>query len=199
MMTGQRALGRFVMVAAILAVASAGLAYAQLAGGGGAVVAHRPVQEFTHQEVQAAAVVATLNDLSKQGWEVVQIIPSWTIKSEDGTTELHPKFYEVFARRPMSAFGEPESIDLITRDSLRNAQPSDDLARGIEMADIANFDPIRRPWTILNARLHLQARILTSFLAQTLPMVKHRVHARHHRVPHEKIVARKKAPTMASR
>jgi hypothetical protein len=99
-MAVQRKLGRFTFVAATLLVASAGLAYAQIGGGAGAPPAPaRPVQEFTHQEVQAAAVVATLNDLSKQGWEVFQIIPAWTIKSEDGTTDLAPKFYEVFARR----------------------------------------------------------------------------------------------------
>jgi hypothetical protein len=97
---------RFSLTATILILASAGLAYAQLGGspaqpvkGAGAGA----VYEFTHQEVQAAAVVATLNDLSKQGWEVFQIIPAWTIKNEDGATELTPKLYEVFAKKPAAS------------------------------------------------------------------------------------------------
>jgi hypothetical protein len=103
-MTLQGKVGRFTLVATILILASAGLAYAQIAGNPAQPVkAAGTVQEFTHQEVQAAAVVATLNDLSKQGWEVFQIIPAWTIKNEDGAMEITPKFYEVFARRPAAS------------------------------------------------------------------------------------------------
>jgi hypothetical protein len=99
----RRNVGRFALVATILVLASAGLAYAQLAGNSAQPAKAAGAYEFTHQEVQAASVIATLNDLSKQGWEVFQIIPAWTIKNDDGATELTPKFYEVFARKPAAS------------------------------------------------------------------------------------------------
>jgi hypothetical protein len=103
-MTSRGKTVRFALVAVILAVASAGLAFAQLGAGQAPLVKTAGVvQEYTHQEVQAASIVATLNDLSKQGWDVFQIIPSWTIKNEDGTTDLTPKTYQVFARRAAAA------------------------------------------------------------------------------------------------
>ena len=104
-MTLSGKLSRLVLVGVFVTAVSAGLAYAQIAGKDAAPRAASPhvVQEFSHQEVQAAAVVATLNDLSKQGWEVFQVIPSWTLKNEDGVNDLIPKSYQVFARRPAPA------------------------------------------------------------------------------------------------
>ena len=57
--------------------------------------------EFLNQEVQADTVVESLNDLSKNGWEVFQIIPVWKIAPvPGGDNGLIPKSYQVFARRP---------------------------------------------------------------------------------------------------
>jgi hypothetical protein len=59
-----------------------------------------PVMEFTQQEVQPDALVQTLNDLSKQHWDVFQIVPAWSFKNQNGEAELVPRAYEVFGRRP---------------------------------------------------------------------------------------------------
>ena len=61
----------------------------------------RPVLEYTQQQVQANLLVQTMNDMSKQRWDVFQITPVWTIRNLNGETELAPKAYEVFARRPL--------------------------------------------------------------------------------------------------
>ncbi len=96
-------LGRFALVAVTLGAISVGLAFTQFTANAAPKPTPAAVQEFTHQEVQAALIVATLNDLSKQGWDVFQVIPGWTIKAEDGVTDLVPKTYQVFARRPVPA------------------------------------------------------------------------------------------------
>lgn len=57
--------------------------------------------EFLNQEVQADAIVATLNDLSSQGWDVFQLVPVWSIKNENAETAMSPRGYQVFGRRPV--------------------------------------------------------------------------------------------------
>lgn len=57
--------------------------------------------EFLNQEVQADAIVATMNDLSSQGWEVFQLVPVWSIKNENAETAMSPRGYQVFGRRPV--------------------------------------------------------------------------------------------------
>lgn len=84
----------------VLGLGVARLAFAQL---GGVAPDPRPAtKEFTQQEVQAALVVQTLNDLGKQRWEIFQIVPTWTINNANGATEMVPKSYQVFARRTVS-------------------------------------------------------------------------------------------------
>ncbi len=75
------------------------LSNAQL-GGSSPKPASPPLMEFTHQEVGAGLILQTLNDLSKQGWEIFQIIPTWTVGNQNGVAELTPKTYQVFGRRP---------------------------------------------------------------------------------------------------
>ncbi|HEV3165686.1 MAG TPA: hypothetical protein VGZ22_16785 [Isosphaeraceae bacterium] len=62
--------------------------------------ATRVRMEYVHQEVQADAVVQTMNDLDGQGWNIFQVIPTWQIKNDNGQSELQPRAYEVFGRRP---------------------------------------------------------------------------------------------------
>lgn len=60
-----------------------------------------PIVEFAHQNVDADGIVQTLNDLSKNGWEVFHLVPVWRLSNADGAdTSLVPKSYDVFARRP---------------------------------------------------------------------------------------------------
>jgi len=96
---------RIALASFVLLTALAGVAYAQIAGAGAAskVEGAATVYEFTNQDVQAAAVVTTLNDLSKQGWDVFQVIPTWTIRNEGEATQLVAKSYQVFARKPVAA------------------------------------------------------------------------------------------------
>lgn len=87
---------------AAVALVSAGtaLALAQQAGGDRAAQRSHARMEYVHQDVQADAVVQTLNDLDGQGWTIFQIIPSWQLKNDNGQNDLLPKAYEVFGRRP---------------------------------------------------------------------------------------------------
>ena len=57
--------------------------------------------EFSHQQVQADALTQSLNDLDKQGWEIFQIVPTWTVKNENDEAMLVPKSYVIFSRRPI--------------------------------------------------------------------------------------------------
>jgi hypothetical protein len=93
---------RSLVLGTILLLGVATAAYAQYAvqGGPGGLV-QRPVYEYTQQEVQAALLVQTLNDLSKQHWDVFQVIPAWTVRNQNGETELAAKTYQIIARRPM--------------------------------------------------------------------------------------------------
>jgi hypothetical protein len=87
-----------------VALGAATLAYAQL--GGAAQNAKRPepaVMEFTEQEVQANQLVQTMNDLSKQHWEVFQVVPVWAVRNQNGEAELVPRAYEILGRRPAPA------------------------------------------------------------------------------------------------
>jgi hypothetical protein len=88
------AIGAILLLIALLVAATS----AQVAGKG-------PARhfEYVHQEVQAAALTQTLNDLDGQGWEIFQVVPSWAIKNENNDTVLTPRAYEVFGRRAMAA------------------------------------------------------------------------------------------------
>lgn len=88
---------------AALALVGAGtaLALAQQAGGDRAAQRPRVRMEYVHQEVQADAVVQTLNDLDSQGWNIFQIVPTWQFKNENSEGALIPKTYQVFGRRPL--------------------------------------------------------------------------------------------------
>jgi hypothetical protein len=87
------------LLGAFLVLGAASLAFAQL-GGPGEAAKPAPIFEFTQQEVQAALLVQTLNDLGKQRWEVFQIVPIWTIVNQNAAVEMVPKAYQVFGRRP---------------------------------------------------------------------------------------------------
>ena len=76
------------------------VAYAQVGTTTGS--AKPPMLEYLHQEVKSDAVVQTLNDLSKQGWEVFQLMPNFTIKNDNGETSLSPTGYQIFGRRPLA-------------------------------------------------------------------------------------------------
>jgi hypothetical protein len=56
--------------------------------------------EYLHQEVQADAIVQTLNDLDGQGWSIFQIVPAWQLKNDNGEATLVARNYQVFGRRP---------------------------------------------------------------------------------------------------
>jgi hypothetical protein len=79
----------------------AALGLAQQPGGGKPATSPHVRTEYVHQEVQADAVVQSLNDLDGQGWEVFQVVPTWQIKNENGEGALVPKSYQVFGRRPV--------------------------------------------------------------------------------------------------
>jgi hypothetical protein len=81
------------------------IAFAQV--GGEAPVVRQTVYEFAEQEVLADAIVPTLNDLSKQSWEIFQVVPAWSIRNANGATELVARSYQVFARRPVNGSRTP--------------------------------------------------------------------------------------------
>ncbi len=74
------------------------LASAQFGGSGGASLP--TIQEYTQQEVQANALVETLNEMSKQRREVFQVIPVWKFQDQGGGAELVAVRYQVLGRRP---------------------------------------------------------------------------------------------------
>jgi hypothetical protein len=57
--------------------------------------------EYLHQDVQADAIVQSLNDLDGQGWGIFQIVPAWQFKNDGAEAALVPKTYQVFGRRPL--------------------------------------------------------------------------------------------------
>ena len=59
-----------------------------------------PVQEYTQQEVQANALVETLNEMSQQRWEIFQVVPIWKFQDQGGGAEMSPIRYQVIGRRP---------------------------------------------------------------------------------------------------
>lgn len=79
---------------------TAAWALAQQAKTGGGEPA-RERMEYVNQEVQANAIIQTLNDLDGQGWSIFQVIPSWQVKGEGGEAALEPRAYIVFGRRPI--------------------------------------------------------------------------------------------------
>jgi hypothetical protein len=93
--------GRAYIMGGLAVVTAATVAFAQYGG----IVNSPPqmphVYEFTEQEVQADAVVQTLNDMSKQRWEIFQVVPAWTIKNANGATELVARSYQIFAKKPV--------------------------------------------------------------------------------------------------
>jgi hypothetical protein len=66
-------------------------------GGKGADSAQ--VQEYTQQEVQANALIETLNELGKERWDVFQVIPVWKFEDKGGGAEMTPVRYQVLGRR----------------------------------------------------------------------------------------------------
>lgn len=96
--TARPTIRHWVIWSIALVIGSTIIARAQV--GGGPAAAAR--QEFLNQEVQADAIVETLNDLSKNGWEVFQILPTWKLNNADGgDASLVAKSYQVFGRRPV--------------------------------------------------------------------------------------------------
>jgi hypothetical protein len=90
-------------LALALLAALGALAYAQqpnAASTGAQAIVH---MEYLHQEVQADAIVQTLNDLDGQGWSIFQIVPAWQLKNENGEASLVARTYQVFGRRPARA------------------------------------------------------------------------------------------------
>ena len=76
------------------------LASAQLGGGGSP---GPRVQEFTQQEVQANALVETLNEMSKERWEIFQVVPIWKFQDQGGGAEMTPIRYQILGHRPKAA------------------------------------------------------------------------------------------------
>jgi len=99
-MVPSRFLTRQVWILPCLVLSIAAVAYAQV---GPTPSSAKPKLEYLHQEVKSDAVVQTLNDLDKQGWEVFQLMPNWTIKNDNGEASLSPTGYQIFGRRPLAA------------------------------------------------------------------------------------------------
>jgi hypothetical protein len=53
-------------------------------------------------EVQAPSIVEGMNTLGKQGWEVFHVMPVYALKTQNDESELVPKAYHIFARRPLA-------------------------------------------------------------------------------------------------
>jgi hypothetical protein len=96
--SGSRFRGAWLWAPVLVLAGMATLAFAQF-GGAGAPAA-KPKMEYLHQEVQSDAMVQTLNDLDGQGWELFQVVPVWSIRTDNGETSLAAKTYQVFGRRP---------------------------------------------------------------------------------------------------
>lgn len=62
----------------------------------------RTRMEYLSQEVQADAMVPTMNDLDAQGWDLFQVVPIWKIQGDGGESSLIPKSFQVFGRRAMA-------------------------------------------------------------------------------------------------
>jgi hypothetical protein len=90
---------RGLLLGLIVVFCAARFALAQL----GAAKPKQEILEFTQQEVQAAQVVPTLNDLAKQRWEIFQVVPVWTVTNANGGTDMVPKSYQIFGRRPVGS------------------------------------------------------------------------------------------------
>jgi hypothetical protein len=91
--------GAWLWASLIVVAGTAAVAYAQFGGAG--FPRERPRMEYLQQEVQADAIVQTLNDLDGQGWDLFQIVPAWTLKNDNGETTLVAKTYQVFGRRAL--------------------------------------------------------------------------------------------------
>lgn len=63
--------------------------------------APRTPLEFTTIAASSEGVVDSLNNLDRQGWDVMQIIPVWKITNDAGATELQASSYRIFAKRPL--------------------------------------------------------------------------------------------------
>ena len=94
MMRLNRSPRRWLLAFALILMGVASLAYAQAPARPA-----RPRMEYLSQEVQADAIVPTMNDLDAQGWDLFQVIPSWQVKGEGGEATLVAKTYQVFGRR----------------------------------------------------------------------------------------------------
>jgi hypothetical protein len=70
------------------------LAYAQYGASPGSRVI-----EYTQQEVQANALVETLNEMGKQHWEIFQVVPVWKFQDQGGGAEMAPIRYQIIGRR----------------------------------------------------------------------------------------------------
>ncbi|GAC1308724.1 MAG: hypothetical protein NVSMB14_13210 [Isosphaeraceae bacterium] len=57
--------------------------------------------EYVREEVEAANVVAKLNELDRDGWDVFQVVPTWNVKNDDGSTSLVPQKYQIFGKKPI--------------------------------------------------------------------------------------------------
>jgi hypothetical protein len=91
--------GAWLWLSLAVVAGTAAVAYAQFGGAG--VPRERPRMEYLQQEVQADAIVQTLNDLDGQGWDLFQIVPAWSFKNDNGEATLIAKTYQVFGRRPL--------------------------------------------------------------------------------------------------
>lgn len=63
--------------------------------------APRTPLEFTTIAASSEGVVDSLNNLDRQGWDVMQIIPVWKLSQDSGATELQASSYRIFAKRPL--------------------------------------------------------------------------------------------------
>jgi len=73
--------------------------FAQFRPPGAAGPGGRPRMEYLHREVETDGITDKLDDLSRDGWMVFQVVPIWTLEKEGDDTKLIPRSYQVFARR----------------------------------------------------------------------------------------------------
>jgi hypothetical protein len=81
----------------LLVLGGATLGLGQIGGKGGE--APQQVQEYTQHEVQANALIETLNEMGKERWDVFQVIPVWKFEDKGGGAEMTPARYQVLGRR----------------------------------------------------------------------------------------------------
>jgi len=96
---GRRFSGLGLVAALVVAASSAAVVFAQFRGPGPAGPGGRPRFEYLQREVETDGIADKLNDLSKEGWMVFQVVPIYSMEENGASTKAVPHSYQVFARR----------------------------------------------------------------------------------------------------